>query len=75
MWLEQAGLAGVEARRPGKCGGWSVRFARRRNDLKPGIVQPLNDDLGRVFGVDDLCREVAAAEQVAQNVLRIELCH
>jgi hypothetical protein len=41
--------------------------ATRRNDLKAGIVQPLNDDLGRVFGIQHLRREVAAAEQVDEH--------
>jgi hypothetical protein len=41
--------------------GWSRYFSGKkliagRLDLKPGIVQPLNDDLGRVFGVEDLRR-------------------
>jgi len=34
---------------------------RSRLDLKAGIEQALDNDLGGVFGVDDL-REVAAAE-------------
>ena len=46
-----------------------------RLDLKPGIVQPLNDDFGRVFGVKDLHRKVGAAEQVSQNVLRGQRAH
>jgi len=35
-----------------------------RLDLKAGIEQPLDDDLGRVFGVKDLRREIAAAEEI-----------
>ncbi len=46
-----------------------------RLDLKPGIDQPPDNDLGRVFGVKDLRRKVGAAEKVGQNVLRGELAH
>src|SRR5450631_3839250 len=60
--------------------GWSRCFSGKkliagRLDLKPGIVQPLNDDFGRVFGVEDLRWKVGAAEQVGENVLRGELAH
>jgi hypothetical protein len=57
----------------GGAASWSAGVGRL--DLKPGIVQPLDNDLGRVFGVKDLRREVAAAEEVGQNVLRSELAH
>ena len=55
--------------------GASCPIPLGRLDLKPGIVQPLNDDLGRVFGVKDLCREIAAAEEIGHNVLGSELAH
>jgi hypothetical protein len=66
------------------CERWRPRWSRcfsgkkliaGRLDLKPGIVQPLNDDFGRVFGVKDLRWKVGAAEQVGENVLRGELAH
>src|SRR5258705_7634373 len=54
--------------------GWlSVSLARR--DLEAGGAQQLNDDFGRLCGVKDLRRTVAAAEEIGQNVLRGELAH
>src|ERR1700738_5007284 len=60
--------------------GWSRYFSGKkliagRLDLKPGIVQSLNDDLGRVYGIQHLGREVAAAEKVDEHVLGSELAH
>src|SRR6266852_1384707 len=52
--------------------GWlSVSLGRR--DLEAGVAQPLNDDFGRLCGVKDLRRKVAAAEEIGQHVLRGEL--
>jgi hypothetical protein len=49
----------------------SVSLGRR--GLEAGVAQPLNDDFGRLCGVKDLRRKVAAAEEIGQNVLRGEL--
>jgi hypothetical protein len=51
------------------------RLKARRLDLKASVTEPLDDDLGRVFGVKDLRREIAAAEQVDEHVLGSELAH
>jgi hypothetical protein len=45
------------------------------NDLKAGIAQPIDDDPGRVFSVEDHCREIIVSKQVGENVLRAELTH
>jgi hypothetical protein len=58
--------------------GWSRCFSGKkliagRLDLKLGINQALDDNICCVFGVDDLRREVAGAEQVDKHVLGSEL--
>src|SRR5450631_616836 len=74
--LRGPGRRTCERWRPGSWRCFSgKKLITGRLDLKPGIVQPLNDDLGRVFGVDDLHREVAGAEQVDEHVLGSELAH
>jgi len=40
----------------------------RSTDFEAGINQPLYDDVGRPLRVQDLGREVAAAEQVGQDL-------
>jgi hypothetical protein len=42
-------------------------------DLKAGVDQPLNADLGRGLRIRDRHRKVVAVEQVGQHVLRSEL--
>ena len=51
----------------------TVSAVLRGRDLKTGIKQPLDNDLGRVFGVQDHCREIIASDEVYQHVFRGEL--
>src|SRR5450432_3168216 len=39
------------------------RLKARRLDLKASVTESLDDDLGRVFGVKDLRREIATASR------------
>jgi hypothetical protein len=46
-----------------------------RHNPETGIEQPLNDDRSRVDGVEDHCREIVGAEQIGQDVARVQLSH
>jgi len=39
----------------------------QRHDTKPSIGQPLQDDLGGSFGVQNLSGEILAAQKVSQH--------
>ena len=46
----------------------------RWRDREARVEQPLNDDIGRVCGVEeDFRRKISGSEQVGQNVARIQI--
>jgi hypothetical protein len=43
-----------------------------RHDAEAGVVQPFDDDPGRRLRVDDLVVEIGAAQEVNQDIERIQ---
>src|SRR6266851_7480032 len=75
FWLNKVRPPNAGTLAGGVVVGWTLSLILARLDLEAGVDQPLNDDFGRVFGVDDFRWEVGAAEKIGEHVLGSELAH